>query len=93
MKIQAESVSRSPANLQEYAELLQTQDALLENLKDLELDHQMEKISDIDYQELREKLLQAASDLYKKIDSFESGCTLIMSIQNDLSKNEADKSI
>lgn len=93
MKIQAESIGRAPDSLQEYAELIQTQEAILENLKDLELDHQMEKISDTDYQELRKKLLQSASILYKKIDSFESGSKLIRSIHEDLQKIKADKAI
>ena len=48
--------------------LLGKKNAVLEAIRDLEYDYKMQKVTDEDYHQLKEKLTKEAVDLMKKLD-------------------------
>jgi hypothetical protein len=57
----------------EYKHLLVRKEETLISIKELEFDFNTEKISELDYQELREKLEAEATELIEKLDQLEQG--------------------
>ena len=57
----------------EYKHLLVRKEETLISIKELEFDFNTEKISELDYQELRKKLEAEATELIKKLDQLEQG--------------------
>jgi hypothetical protein len=64
---------------------LYEKERLLTNLKDLELDRSMGKITAEDYDNLREQLLSEASHIYQTLDEIEKA-PLLQKIENDAMK-------
>ena len=57
----------------EYKHLLVRKEEALISIKELEFDFNTEKISEVDYQELRKKLEAEATELIEKLDQLEQG--------------------
>ena len=57
----------------EYKHLLVRKEETLISIKELEFDFNTEKISELDYQELRKKLEAEATELIEKLDQLEQG--------------------
>jgi hypothetical protein len=49
---------------------------VLDAIQDLEYDHKMHKITDQDYNQLKEKLTQQAVEIMKRLDALENGSHL-----------------
>ena len=60
-------------DIDEYKHLLVRKEETLISIKELEFDFNTEKISELDYQELRKKLEAEATELIKKLDQLEQG--------------------
>ena len=56
-----------------YKHLLVRKEETLISIKELEFDFNTEKISEVDYQELRKKLEAEATELIEKLDQLEQG--------------------
>jgi hypothetical protein len=57
----------------EVEELRQKKEQVLEALRDLEYDYKMQKMTELDYKNLKEKLTQQAVEIMKTLDSLEKG--------------------
>lgn len=82
-------VNDQMGDFQEYQRLIQEREVMLDNLKDLELDFQMEKIAEADYQALKQKMTKQAGEIFTQIKNFESKHSVFQSIEKDLRSLEA----
>lgn len=87
----SETQTRATLNsaLQDYQNLIQEREFLLENLKDLEQDHQAHKIEEADYESIRSELFGNISETLNRIKSLESSHPLMKSIEKDLESVES----
>lgn len=79
-----ENPSGTEKEFQAYQSLVHEQDIVFENLKELELDRQMQKLSEEDYQRLKTQLMSEALDASRKIEAFEKASSILQSIEQDL---------
>ena len=70
--------------LRKYEKLLFEKERLLENLSDLELDHELKKMDEAVYQDLKAQLLSEAATIYMSIEKFEKESPLLKGIEKDL---------
>ena len=73
------------SDLAEYRRLLFEKEMILLNLRDLESDFSMRKISDEDYQNLRERMLTEAEKIYKDLEQIITTQSFFIELDRDLS--------
>jgi hypothetical protein len=56
----------------EKERLINRKEQILEAIRDLEYDHKMNKVTDEDYDQLKERLTQQAVEIMKRLDSLEN---------------------
>ena len=76
--------------LRELERLLFERERLLSNLKDLELDRQMKKISGEDYEDLKNQLMSEAGGIYSALDRVEKETLVLKQIDRDLLELEKE---
>ncbi len=67
-----------------YQKLYQEKQRLLEHLKDIELDHQLDKLNDQDHDGLRQSSLLELTKLYQEIEDFEKSDPVLLRIEKDM---------
>jgi hypothetical protein len=75
--------------LKNYDRLLYERERILENLTDLELDRNLKKIEEADYQALRAQLLSEAATIYRNIEELEKNQPLFKAIEKDLAESQS----
>lgn len=83
-KIKRQSVGFD--SLDQYQNLVHESENHFETLRDLELDYQMEKLSDEDYQSLKSETVQKLAVLLQEIQQLEKSDSFFQSVEQDLSK-------
>jgi hypothetical protein len=82
--LELKSVSEKPRHfLRELERLLFERERYLTNLKDLELDHQMNKLSEADYTDLRSQLFSEAGTIFTSLEKLEKENPIIVQIEKD----------
>lgn len=67
--------------LREIQTLQFEREMILQNLQDLQLDFNAQKIETSDYEQLREKFLQEASQIYSALEKIESDHPILQKIE------------
>lgn len=75
--------------LREYERLIYERERLLENLRDLDLDFHMRKMSAEDLQDLKSKLIEETAAIYQAIESLEHSSHFFTELEIDLKKVKA----
>lgn len=73
----------------EFQRLAQEREIILDNLKDIEIDNQMNKLSKEDYIRMRDELLERAGQRSLALEKLEGDHPLFKKIEEDLAKLEA----
>ena len=73
----------------DYHLLLQEKEVLLDNLKELELDLQMQKLDPNDYENLKSNLVMKLGEVMKQIRDLESKNDFLKNVHRDVMKVEA----
>jgi len=79
--------SRSHLPLARYETLVYERERILENLMELDVDFQFEKINLADHQDLKAALMEEASNIYSEIKALEGADPLLQAIENDLRRS------
>jgi hypothetical protein len=75
---------QTPTPLRDLRVLYFERARLMENMTDLDLDLQLQKVEPADYQSLRQELLLQLSDIYEKIQSTENNHAFFASVEKDV---------
>lgn len=70
----------------EWQNLMQEKEVLLDNLKEVQLDYQMQKLEETDFQSLKAKLMNELSQIVSKIEEIERSDSFLKQVYMDIEK-------
>ncbi|TVQ77673.1 MAG: hypothetical protein EA369_08800 [Bradymonadales bacterium] len=91
VKTKKDRTSKPDSIWPRYQLLTQEKEMILDNLKDIEIDHQMQKLSPEDYQMIREDFLQKAEERSRALQHMEESESVFKAIRSDLKKLRENK--
>jgi len=72
----------------EWQKLIQEKEVLLDNLKELQLDFQMDKLGKNDFESLKSKLMLELTELMKRVESLEQTDQFLQKVYADLEREK-----